>query len=220
MLLKISERKSKISFSKNSHLYNYCSNNPLRYIDSLGMFVIDYDNKNIEVNLESKNDIKKAEHFYKYNQNFSLTASIKNGDYITFSDYNAYKIFSEIINGKACKAEDVIVMLGDVTYGISEIGKTVEELTKISTVLGNISTALNFLSTEIDTIQLINDPSYSNAIDLISDALGFIPVYGPMLSKEVQLMDWFCETANAMNYYGNIYLENYYLEKMYESYGF
>ena len=38
MLLKISERKSKISSSKNSHLYHYAGNNPITYTDPNGEY--------------------------------------------------------------------------------------------------------------------------------------------------------------------------------------
>ena len=55
MLLKISERKSKISSSKNSHLYNYCSNNPVRYIDLDGRIVTNNTNKYVLLRTEHDN---------------------------------------------------------------------------------------------------------------------------------------------------------------------
>ena len=203
----------------NCHLYHYAGNNPVRYTDPDGLFDVDFSTREIFAKLDSRRDLSMAATFYKYNQDFVFTATNNDGDSIVFNCYKNYKTFEKLSKGITLEnVEDLISMLSTTTYIISEWGKTVEEFETVTKNIGNISTVLSAVSTSIDVKELMETPSTSNLLDVLSDFTSFIPTYGPIISSGITEMKLFSEAMGNMTEYMNIYLEDYFQNQIYNDF--
>ncbi len=168
----------------NGNLYHYAGNNPVRYVDPDGRFEIDEENKTAIAELNDSKDMKAIEKFYKSHDDYTIYGLNKNGDGLQFKSLDGLKSYNKSHTSKKNeeKFENIISTLGNCTFIVSEIGKNAAQLGEISNSFGKISAALGVVSTGIDVKQMYDNPSYSNAIDVLIDATGFIPGAGPYIS--------------------------------------
>jgi hypothetical protein len=115
-----------------------------------------------------------------------LTATNSDCDGIIFKNYNDAKTYQNMGNKKENKRNiditDIISMIGNSSFIVSKSGKDIKKLERISKNLGRLSSYASYLSTGIDLYKEINEPNVSNTIDLLIDAIGYIPGCGPYIS--------------------------------------
>ena len=206
----------------NGNLYHYAGNNPVCYTDPTGMFEVDEETKKITADIDDKKDIKKAVKFYSKHKDYAFEAMNKNGDGIKLGNYEAAKNYSKMINSNdGLPINDIISMLGDTTFIISETTKKI--VPDVATNIGKLSSVLSLISTAEDLKNCKKDPNFENKMNLLIDVIGLIPGGGSYFALGLKLtslaMEKPCSIFAKMTYYTNLYLQDYYEESMLEAYG-